>query len=735
LVRGLLVLLFVVVALLWAAAMVVVDLPTFWRAVPTVGLLAGALFVASTEWRPRSVTLLALAAVVLTAFITLSVGRPEREGTEALGELEHLAAATQLLGSLEPAGPTTGSTPVWDSILQACALVVTESTGDDGRCPDGVTHLHVISATAATAPGTLRVAMANARLRLAEFRQDVLRQPESVAEVDAAIAALAIDQQAPASAVDALRAGGDAIAESVLGSDPPVVLETAGWVVVIFVALLFWRAIIKRSFSELAGPVTVSLNPGAQRSATEAEVKISGAAQLAAFRVAVLRNVTEPGALPGAAALQSLTDLLEVPGVDGWFAPVVSAVKTILAVPRGFKVTADVVPPDPSSDGQWTVLVRVSDLDSGKDVDVSTQTGASDLNACRSAGIWAAAVVLGRSTRIPSWASWDSQTSTALALYEEPDSETASRLAQALAEAPSSGVLLQKLAAAYILNRQWLDSISMSARAVAAHPRYHVARYRLASGINLLADRIEDWLTAPLAERIRIVEQIDRALAAIRVAEPTLLSTIRTACVPPASAAEGGSTEKDVVDAFRKLARALFERYRRDLSLPHTMIRSLRRQERDIWCFGEIVGRRPIRVLSLWTVRSALLICDSRAGARRADYDRVVRQARKPSSHYQLSYNLACYWSRRGDVNEALTWLETSLERANSWQLTHRWLEKDPGLDRISGTARFSWVAGQVRSGDGQTDGKFDEEEAGDAHEVQAAGVRRGERRRDARVG
>lgn len=723
-VRGALVLAIVIVALGWALAMCFVDGPVLWRAVVTVVLIALALLVASAEWQPRTLGVVALSGVVLLGLIALGVGRSElerRNAEQAVGRLDRMAAA---LGELEvqPAGAgAIGSAAAWDAILLACARAADESAAPPNTCSE-IARGHRLSAADEAAPASLPVAMDTARLRLAEYRQSVLGRPQDGAEVEAAGAALATaiadvatEPQTTVTALAALSAGGDAIVQYVIGDDlpligrdPPLVIETAGWILLAFAALMFWRVIAKRSFGELPGPVTISLNAGSLRTAGDAEMKIAEAAQRAAFRVAVLRNVTEPGALPGATAIQTLTDLLEVPGLDSWFAPVVNAVKTILAVPRGFKVSADVVPPE-STNGRWVVLVRVTDLDSGKEVAVSTQTGDSDTRACRSAGYWAAAVVLSRSTRIPSWAGWDSQTSTALALYDEPESATPAGYVQALAKAPSSGVLLQKLAAAYALDGLLLESISMSARAVAAHPRYHVACYRLAGGINMLADRPLVWMAASLAERRRILGQLERALSAIRATTDCLASIKRAT----ADIEGKGPPTADFYKAhFRGMAMAMFRRYRRDLRLLWILGRSLRRSERDIWWPRQIVGRSSIRSLSRWTVRSALLICEAGSATVRREEVRVIRGARRPSSHFQLSYNLACHFARRGDESAALTWLEASLERANSWQITDGWLDHDPDLRELRGTARYAWVAAQVRN---------QEEVRPDADEVAAA--------------
>lgn len=723
LVRGLGVFVASLCALGWALAMCFVEIPIVWRGAFTVAVLIVALFFASAEWKPRTLGLFAVSGLVLVGVITIGIGRADLQAQaaeQAIADLERMASAAAELDQLTAAGPSAVAPPTaaaseatWAAIEVACGLAEANTTAGD--CD--VTPPAASADAAPSGTGTLPVATATARLRLAEYRQNVLGRPEDAIETQAASAALAGaigalsgEPPEPASVLDALAAGGDAIAGSLFG-DPPILIATVGWVVLAFAALMFWRLTARRSFAELPGPVTISLNAGSLRTASEPEARVADTAQRAAFRVAVLRNVSEPGALPGAAAIQTLTDLAELPGLNNWFAPVVNAVKSILAIPRGFKVSADVVAPE-APGGQWIVLVRVSDLDSGREIAVSTQTGDSDIKACRSAGYWAAAVVLGRSSRIPSWAGWDSPTSTALALYDEPES-TPAGYTRALAKAPSSGVLLQKLAAAYDLAGDLLDSVSMSARAVAAHPRYHVARYRLAGGINMLADSPQVWTSASPATRKRLLGQLTRALGAIRVAPGELADIARTTQesgdpAPPASA-------EKLTTWFHAIARGMFDRYRRDLTLRGIVGRSLRRSERDIWWSWQIFGRGSIRSVSLWTVRSALLICDADSAAKAAadapgaadaadqrrhdrDLDRVCRRAHRPSSHFQLSYNLACYYARRGVVNVALTWLETSLERANSWQITDGWLDVDPDLAPVRTTARYAWVAGQVRS-------------------------------------
>ena len=66
----------------------------------------------------------------------------------------------------------------------------------------------------------------------------------------------------------------------------------------------------------------------------------------------------------------------------------------------------------------WKVLVRVTDVTNGQQISIKTVTAATPNDACRQAGLWAAAIILERSTRVPSWAHWSTATTDSLAKYD-----------------------------------------------------------------------------------------------------------------------------------------------------------------------------------------------------------------------------------------------------------------------------------------------------------------------------
>lgn len=567
------------------------------------------------------------------------------------------------------------------AIAAACAVVA--KAGGAG-CAQKTADL--VGTSVAPAATTLPVSMAVARLRLAEYRQAVLNRAEDVVAVTAAkdalqvaVAQTAQSTDASTSLLDAAGAGANAVVSDIVRGEPPIVLETIGWVVLAAAALLFWRAIERRSFAQLAGPVTITLTP-----AKPPDDKTTDAALTAAFRTAVLRNLSEPGALPGASAIQPVTDLLELPGVDKtWFTPIVTAVKNVTTAPRGCAIAAEIVPPSPPT-SKWRILVRVTDLATGAEVDVSTQQADTAVAACRAAGYWSSAVVLGRSTRIPGWAHWDKDTASALAIFDDPDTMEVADWAAATARAPSSGLLLMKLAQAHDLKGQQIESLTMAARAVAAHPRFMIARYRLAASLNMLGDDITPWSSCSWSTRRRLVQQIRRAGDAIGVTWPDGKQPA-AALLPPAH-----PTATDM----HTLATAFYQRIDRDLRWSRVLLRSLRRNERDIWWAAGLTkfGRNGPRYRAKWSVRSARLVSPTDS----VSYSQVETQALRTWSWFQLSYNLACYHARRDEHDKALTWLETSLERPGSWQITDGWLNVDPDLEPIRGTARYAWVRDQV---------------------------------------
>jgi hypothetical protein len=100
--------------------------------------------------------------------------------------------------------------------------------------------------------------------------------------------------------------------------------------------------------------------------------------------------------------------------------------------------------------------------------------------------------------------------------------------------------------------------------------------------------------------------------------------------------------------------------------------------------------------------------CDAALAKIRA---RIEKRALQPDSHWQLSYNLGCFYAIRaerlsGDEADeckrtGLDWLERSLDRPASTQLVREWVVADGDLDALRDLPQFArWslrVAGLSR--------------------------------------
>src|SRR5262249_54363030 len=158
---------------------------------------------------------------------------------------------------------------------------------------------------------------------------------------------------------------------------------------------------------------------------------------------------------PGSTAQNPITDLAELTTAKG-LSKVIAAVASVVSKPGGYRVNGDVIAPT-RADPSWHVVVKVIDAWSGDQLAVKTVAATDDIEACRAAGFWAAAYVLSRSTRIPSWGTWSPESAAALAASPNSGEATVEALENALASAPTSGLLLADLGYRYDLSGQTLD--------------------------------------------------------------------------------------------------------------------------------------------------------------------------------------------------------------------------------------------------------------------------------------
>jgi hypothetical protein len=604
-----------------------------------------------------------------------------------------------------PTSPTRADANLRDALDAAISADVEAPT--PAAVEASITNVCVIARHEATPPGNVKclgssndvltVAIAEMRLELATYRNAVLARPEDAKAVTQATNDLAAAQADVASGdsvsvVGALQAGGNALIASLPWEhhDPPLEAQTFGWTLLLLAVVIGWRAVERRSAQTMPGPVSVDLQAASygkqDDAATPPELK---AAQTSAFRAAVLVNVREPSTAPGTDALTAVTNLGELGGAAGTaLASIATALKAIVAKPGGYTVHGEVIPSVGGNPNQWRVLTRVNDAWTDEQVAVATLHGATSCLACRAAGYWAAAVILSRSVRVPDWATWSAATADSLALYHETATDNLAELERAVKMAPTSGVLLVRLAGQYDLAERTLEALTLYARAVTTHPRYLVARYRLAVSAGSLGADGSVWAAAPAHQQRRVALELSRACH--RLGNVDLVRAVTALAQHPAADPD------EIQAAFRALTRELYQSIENDVRWPDLLAQSFRRRERSIawqWLWRRSKTTGPAAYWR-WLARSARLVSVEPAGSP-PQLEAVEAQAKKENSSWQLSYNVACYYARNGRPDAALGWLETALERPASYQLTG-WAERDPDLAAIRHTPRFEWVMSQV---------------------------------------
>jgi len=484
------------------------------------------------------------------------------------------------------------------------------------------------------------------------------------------------------------------------GTGPALVPGPLGWVVFGAALLGLLGSWLKINARQLAGPVDVlSVNSGSDsdNSGSDRDKELT-----TVLRVAVLKNVPEPGASPGSPSVKPVTNLLDIAGVPlTAVGKAVQAVLTLLGRRYGYQVSVDAVAggpaesdrapgaaspavPDPVSPmpKRTTALVRIKSLSGGATVASHAFPCRSDTDAVQAAGLWAAGYILDRSSRIPSWAAWSAETAHALATAVSEDVITMDVIEAALKDAPNSGILLVLLGHRYELAGRRSDAINCYARAVAMHPRYPVARYRLAVAVADLLDKPQ-WSE----------DQLDD----LRALGPAIVAmNVNVNC--PLSALAGkfsleawwGRTD------FGKLAVTLLKRLEDDLRYRHRLVDAVRRSERDYAWAGLAWNFRTDASRFRQVVMSARMALDD-------DLPRLDKKAAKPDSWWQISYNAACGYAVKGkelDKLRALALLEQAMIRPNAYQLSAAWARKDPDLRNVRECARFRQFLEQLGSGD-----------------------------------
>ena len=239
-----------------------------------------------------------------------------------------------------------------------------------------------------------------------------------------------------------------------------------------------------------------------------------------AFRTYLMRNLPEPGVVPGGTAVVAMTDIAGVVGTSA--GPVGSFLKAIAAavnVPAGYEVTyrdisalpevPDAGSTDPAiatSPGAASpaaaatpkppvITVRIREVRSNRLLDQKVCRAKDRDTVLRSGAYWAAARVIESSRCVPPWARWDSATSSTLATFflaEDQPSDDLEALRLAACKAPTSGLLALELSQREATEGDELGAFLNALRAVTIYPRYLNARYRLGVSAGLLAGELSE---------------------------------------------------------------------------------------------------------------------------------------------------------------------------------------------------------------------------------------------------
>ncbi len=462
----------------------------------------------------------------------------------------------------------------------------------------------------------------------------------------------------------------------------PLVPGPLGWVLLGALALGIWGALLRTNAQQPAGPVSIQDDAKNDRLHS-------------VLRLAVLQNLTEPGSAPGASPTNPVTDLIEaVGGPLGPVGKILDVVYKVVGRRYGYEVSTDI---STDADSQrTTVLVKLKSIAGDQTFATQRIDRDTDEHAVRVAGLWAAGKILEMSTRVPSWAAWNADTAEALstAFLEDPPIE---QIEAAARNAPGSGLLLAMLGQRYERAGRRLDAIEAYAKAVAAHPRYVVARYRLGAALAAMRDDVS-WQQAGTGERAQLGRCLERAAIALHIPVP-----------PVALRSSDAQVQRKT---FMDLARHFLHDLDVDTRLWHRLVSAFRRSERD--------SIAPLQLIH-WSTPGARFhplvksVCMAYAEGAQFRSDRLVGYASKPRRWWQVSYNAACGLayhlpaqaaagspaaaSREALRDKALAMLEQALLKPGIEQLSAEWVQQDVDLAELRADPRFASYVKHLRRG------------------------------------
>lgn len=287
--------------------------------------------------------------------------------------------------------------------------------------------------------------------------------------------------------------------------------------------------------------------------------------------------------------------------------------------------------------------------------------------------------ILSNSKVVPEWAKWAPEAGPSLAAYQQlvldESDDITQRIASlrgALTADPRSGLILTRLAGEHDLAADRPQALFRYAQAAHVHPRYVVARYRVAIELSFLADGQASELKDRAADRR---EQLDDLLG-------------------PLKEAWGA----DATKRREALSRKAQQQRKHSVRLRHwyrPFWEALRRSERRYWLNG-FASRREWQRRVLDSASLAVGIRGGDDGPRKK-WDKVIRWANRRLAPWQIAYNLACAYALMAKRPEAIYWLERSRLQPRSEQLSRAWLERDPDLESLHSEKRFRLLAETLR--------------------------------------
>lgn len=648
-----------------------------------VGMWLLGLYWASAEFSRRLVRVVAAVAVILILLLVAKVGR------DAVSA-DHLAEARGDATVLEQrlAGQRG---PLADAARASVNTLCTDAAGSvDGDTCSAAEVPSGSERTVALARATADRDVARLVAAATNLPDDQKRLTDAQAALDHA-AALAQDHPDAVGAVDALSRGGNELISAVHGFHThrlPLELDLVGWSIVAALAILYYRTLEIRSGRDGIGPVAFTDLANA-----DATPEINSE-----FRRAVLRNVPEPGAVPGGDAIVPVNDLLDAAGdrSSKIAQALFGLIQAALAVPSGYTVDGSLHQHGHRAD----VFLRIRDTRTKATLTTMTQSGRDPLAAARAAGYRAAAYIVSRSRIVPGWACWSENSSLALALCNADWEPPLARLEQAVVLAPRSGLALVQLGHSYQLEGRHRDALTCYTRAALLYPRYLVARYRIAVSLCAVADDLEgQWWQAREEQRAAVLAELRRFAR--------LTGTSRLSHAADSIDLEA-PLQEDPARCLLLAACEQVEQARRLLTWSALATNAFRRSERAFWSHfirlnGQ--GHRARMRLRLINRTSELAVRKRLTGT--SDAHALEQAAQPPHTWWQVPYNLACARAVPGpggvgplgddDRAHALELLERSRECEGSWQMDARWVKLDPDLRALHADARFQQFLHSIR--------------------------------------